>query len=117
MNRDPLAIGRAQVGAETFAGVVNSFVDPISWKTMVRLSPPRTLALCLHWTWLTLPHIRGFFTGVHAGYTVLPDDSHQLCPLVLPVIPPPDARPPFSRSVSAALPPSSTAALHWSSKA
>lgn len=36
MNRDPLAVGRAQVGAETFAGVVNGFVDPISWKTMVR---------------------------------------------------------------------------------
>lgn len=117
MNRDPLAIGRAQVGAETFAGVVNSFVDPISWKTMVRLSPPRTLALFLHWTWLTLPHARASFAGVHAGYIVLPDDSHQLCSLVLSIIPPPDARPPFTRSVSAALPPSSTAALRWSSKA
>jgi hypothetical protein len=35
MNRDPTVVGRAKVGAETFAGVVNSFVDPISWKTMV----------------------------------------------------------------------------------
>ncbi|KAL7412384.1 Di-sulfide bridge nucleocytoplasmic transport domain-containing protein [Mrakia frigida] len=34
MNRDPTIVGRAKVGAETFAGVVNSFVDPISWKTM-----------------------------------------------------------------------------------
>jgi len=40
MNRDPAAVGRAQVGAETFAGVVNGFVDPISWKTMVRLTLP-----------------------------------------------------------------------------
>lgn len=34
MNRDPRVVGRARVGAETFAGVINSFVDPISWKTM-----------------------------------------------------------------------------------
>lgn len=34
MNRDPKVVGRARVGAETFAGVINSFVDPISWKTM-----------------------------------------------------------------------------------
>lgn len=40
MNRDPTVVGRAQVGAETFAGVVNSFVDPISWKTMVRSPVP-----------------------------------------------------------------------------
>lgn len=36
MARDPLSVGEAQVGAQTFAGVVNAFVDPISWKTMVR---------------------------------------------------------------------------------
>jgi len=35
MNRDPTVIGRIDVVAETFAGVINSFVDPISWKTMV----------------------------------------------------------------------------------
>ncbi|KAL7425157.1 hypothetical protein Q5752_000845 [Cryptotrichosporon argae] len=34
MNRDPTVVGRARVGAETFAGVINSFVEPISWKTM-----------------------------------------------------------------------------------
>ena len=39
MNRDPTVVGRAKVGAETFAGVVNSFVDPISWKTMVSPYP------------------------------------------------------------------------------
>jgi hypothetical protein len=35
MNRDPTLVGRTNVMAETFAGVINSFVDPISWKTMV----------------------------------------------------------------------------------
>lgn len=40
MHRDPTVVGRTNVMAETFAGVINSFVDPISWKTMVRLSFP-----------------------------------------------------------------------------
>ena len=35
MRRDPTMVGRTNVMAETFAGVINSFVDPISWKTMV----------------------------------------------------------------------------------
>ncbi|WVW86940.1 hypothetical protein I302_108996 [Kwoniella bestiolae CBS 10118] len=34
MNRDPTMVGRINIIAETFAGVINSFVDPISWKTM-----------------------------------------------------------------------------------
>lgn len=35
MAKDPTMVGRVNVMAETFAGVINSFVDPISWKTMV----------------------------------------------------------------------------------
>jgi hypothetical protein len=35
MNRDPEKIGRAKVGAQTFAEIVNSFVNNISYKTMV----------------------------------------------------------------------------------
>ena len=37
MNRDSEAVGRARVSAHTFAVIVNSFVEPISWKAMVRL--------------------------------------------------------------------------------
>jgi hypothetical protein len=37
MNRDPAIVGRAKVGAELIAEVVNGFVEPISWKTLVRL--------------------------------------------------------------------------------
>lgn len=37
MNRDPKIVGRAKVGAEMLAEVVNGFVEPISWKTLVRL--------------------------------------------------------------------------------
>ena len=35
MNRDPSVIGRAKVSAELLAEVVNGFVEPISWKTLV----------------------------------------------------------------------------------
>lgn len=35
MNRDPKVVGRARVGAETFADIINSFVDSISLKTML----------------------------------------------------------------------------------
>lgn len=34
MNRDPNAVRRAQVSAHTFASIINSFVEPISFKTM-----------------------------------------------------------------------------------
>ena len=35
MVRDPKIVGRAKVGAEMLAEVVNGFVEPISWKTLV----------------------------------------------------------------------------------
>ncbi|KAK9728383.1 hypothetical protein K7432_001097 [Basidiobolus ranarum] len=35
MRRDPTVIGRAKVSAETFAEILNNFVEPISYKTMV----------------------------------------------------------------------------------
>ncbi|KDQ54960.1 hypothetical protein JAAARDRAFT_160313 [Jaapia argillacea MUCL 33604] len=35
MNRDPTKVGRAKVGAELIAEVVNGFVEPISWKTLI----------------------------------------------------------------------------------
>ncbi|KAI0771028.1 Di-sulfide bridge nucleocytoplasmic transport domain-containing protein [Trametes elegans] len=34
MNRDPSKVGRARVSVEILAEVVNSFVEPISWKTL-----------------------------------------------------------------------------------
>ncbi|KAF9529470.1 nuclear membrane protein [Crepidotus variabilis] len=35
MNRDPTVVGRAKVGAELIAEVINGFVEPISWKTLL----------------------------------------------------------------------------------
>ena len=37
MNRDPTTVGRARIGAELIAEVVNGFVEPISWKTLVSM--------------------------------------------------------------------------------
>ncbi|KAG2069838.1 hypothetical protein BDR04DRAFT_1054882 [Suillus decipiens] len=34
MDRDPSMVGRARVGAELIADVINGFVEPISWKTL-----------------------------------------------------------------------------------
>lgn len=45
MNRDPTVVGRARVSAETFAEIINSFIEPISYKTMVRHSPMVSLIL------------------------------------------------------------------------
>ena len=36
MNRDPAKVGRAKVSAHTMAVIINSFIDPISWKAIVR---------------------------------------------------------------------------------
>jgi hypothetical protein len=36
MNRNPAVVGRAKVGAKLIAEVLNGFVEPISWKTLVR---------------------------------------------------------------------------------
>lgn len=35
MARDPTVVGRAKVAAEMVGEVVNGFVEPISWKTLV----------------------------------------------------------------------------------
>jgi hypothetical protein len=36
MTKDPYAVGRARVSAHTFAEIFNSFIEPISYKAMVR---------------------------------------------------------------------------------
>lgn len=35
MKRDPSVVGRAKLSAETFAEIINSFIEPISYKTMI----------------------------------------------------------------------------------
>jgi hypothetical protein len=38
MKRDPSVIGRAKLSAETFAEIINGFIEPISYKTMVTIT-------------------------------------------------------------------------------
>jgi hypothetical protein len=40
MNRDPAKVGRAKVSAHTMAIIINSFIDPISWKAIVSIFLP-----------------------------------------------------------------------------
>lgn len=35
MKRDPSVVGRAKLSAETFAEIINGFIEPISYKTMI----------------------------------------------------------------------------------
>ena len=39
MNKNPKVVGRARVGAETLAEVINGFTEVISWRTMVSQAP------------------------------------------------------------------------------
>lgn len=55
MNRDPTVVGRAKVSAETFAEIINSFIEPISYKTMVsapKISPLNVDILFTRRVWL-----------------------------------------------------------------
>lgn len=94
MNRDPTVIGRIDVVAETFAGVINSFVDPISWKTMVR-----AFRHSLRWNdWLTCM-VQGF-TLVTLSFLVILTNSAlfnlRSRHAISPAPPPPHAHNPYA---------------------
>lgn len=50
MNQDPASVGRARISAHTFADILNSFIEPISWKAMVStsLTPPSPISFPFH---------------------------------------------------------------------
>ncbi|RJE21685.1 Nuclear envelope protein Brr6 [Aspergillus sclerotialis] len=51
MNRDPAKIGRAKVSAHTMAIIINSFIDPISWKAiMFFLATISTVTVVSNWS-------------------------------------------------------------------
>ncbi|TFK76637.1 hypothetical protein BDN72DRAFT_782954, partial [Pluteus cervinus] len=72
MNRDPTKMGRAKVGAEMIAEVVNSFVEPISWKT-------------LGFSLTSLSFLTIFINGLLSLYRTR---SHSI-PAAAPIQPPP----------------------------
>lgn len=71
MQRDPTVVGRTNVVAETFAGVINSFVDPISWKTMASDLAIRPFSFSR--VALLTPR-----SGIHPRHAQLPHHTHQL---------------------------------------
>ncbi|PYI11927.1 nuclear envelope protein Brr6 [Aspergillus sclerotiicarbonarius CBS 121057] len=51
MNRDPAKVGRAKVSAHTMAVIINSFIDPISWKAiMFFLATISTVTVVSNWS-------------------------------------------------------------------
>ena len=64
MNRDPTVVGRAKVGAELIAEVINGFVEPISWKTLVK----KPLDLASHGLSFAMTDIYIDFTGLLDGF-------------------------------------------------
>ena len=71
MNRDPNVVGRARVSAETFAEIINSFIEPISYKTMVHPAPPITpnhvLLICIRYFAYSLYLVRCFCQILRLG--------------------------------------------------
>ena len=76
MNRDPTKVGRAKVGAELIAEVVNGFVEPISWKTLVR-------AVILYSHFLRADYDQ--HEGLHLDIAIIPYSFHQQSIIVIPL--------------------------------
>ena len=74
MNRDPTVVGRAKVGAELIAEVVNGFVEPISWKTLVR-------AFILHWG---LHQNHPTTSDICLNFAIILNSFHQHFPIAVP---------------------------------
>ncbi|WFC96850.1 hypothetical protein MBRA1_003513 [Malassezia brasiliensis] len=81
-SRDPTVVGRARVTAETFAEILNGFVDAVSWKTM--LFSLVTLSIVVGATNSTLSFFRG---SVHARSAPAPNYT---APYYAPYALPPD---------------------------
>ncbi|KAJ5852642.1 uncharacterized protein N7529_012027 [Penicillium soppii] len=57
MNRDPAKVGRAKVSAHTMAIIINSFIDPISWKAILCfLATISTVTVVSNWSFRSFRH-------------------------------------------------------------
>ncbi|KAJ5513842.1 hypothetical protein N7463_003394 [Penicillium fimorum] len=57
MNRDPAKVGRAKVSAHTMAIIINSFIDPISWKAILFfLATISTVTIVSNWSFRSFRH-------------------------------------------------------------
>ncbi|KAI0296658.1 Di-sulfide bridge nucleocytoplasmic transport domain-containing protein [Russula brevipes] len=83
MNRDPTVVGRAKVGAELIAEVINGFVEPISWKTLAF-----TLSSLAFMT-IFVNSLLSLFRSRLSTPERAPAQPHQLYPLPPPPLYPP----------------------------
>ncbi|KAF7592144.1 hypothetical protein BBP40_000631 [Aspergillus hancockii] len=83
MNRDPAKVGRAKVSAHTMAIIINSFIDPISWKAiMFFLATISTVTVVSNWSF------RSFRNRLHQqeyahpppSFSRQPSGHHQIPP-------------------------------------
>lgn len=73
-SRDPTVVGRARVTAETFAEILNGFVDVVSWKTM--LFSLLTLSIVVGATNSTLSFFRVQTAARHDTVPPPPHDAY-----------------------------------------
>ncbi|KAL4804064.1 Di-sulfide bridge nucleocytoplasmic transport domain-containing protein [Aspergillus unguis] len=72
MNRDPAKVGRAKVSAQTMAIIINSFIDPISWKAIAFfLATISTVTVVSNWSF------RSFRSRYNHDYHPTPTYSRQ----------------------------------------
>ncbi|KAL4932438.1 putative nuclear envelope protein Brr6 [Aspergillus undulatus] len=81
MNRDPAKVGRAKVSAQTMAIIINSFIDPISWKAILFfLATISTVTVVSNWSFRSFRSRLNQHDYAHPppNYTRQPSGQHQL---------------------------------------
>ncbi|KAL3481461.1 Di-sulfide bridge nucleocytoplasmic transport domain-containing protein [Aspergillus californicus] len=75
MNRDPAKVGRAKVSAQTMAIIINSFIDPISWKAILFfLATISTVTVVSNWSFRSF---RSRYNHDQHDYHPVPSYSRQ----------------------------------------
>ncbi|KAG1874088.1 Di-sulfide bridge nucleocytoplasmic transport domain-containing protein [Suillus tomentosus] len=80
MDRDPNMVGRARVGAELIADVINGFVEPISWKTLAFTLTSLTFLTVFVNSLFSLYRSRHEAAHSRTSYPVAPQFPHHYLP-------------------------------------
>ncbi|KAL4914417.1 Di-sulfide bridge nucleocytoplasmic transport domain-containing protein [Aspergillus aurantiobrunneus] len=82
MNRDPAKVGRAKVSAQTMAIIINSFIDPISWKAILFfLVTISTVTVVSNWSFRSFRNRYNQHDYDHPpNYTRQPSGQHHAMP-------------------------------------
>ncbi|KAL4890590.1 putative nuclear envelope protein Brr6 [Aspergillus ambiguus] len=80
MNRDPAKVGRAKVSAQTMAIIINSFIDPISWKAIAFfLATISTVTVVSNWSFRSFRNrfSQHDYSPPSSGFHRQPSGQHQ----------------------------------------